>query len=145
MSYKQHQYLTALPDAPEALVMIALMRARTLAGFRYMWTYGMSQPAAVRAAPGCVQAKPCIVGPAELLMVTYWKDMPSLMAFFKGPAHVSWMRHLAKHPQDLNLAAEIYSPHRPGLYLHEPQGMATLFPKATSPSLEPAELHHHSS
>lgn len=130
MSYKQHQYLTALPEAPEAVVMIALMRARTLAGFGYLWTYGMSQPAAVRAASGCVQVKPCVVGPAELLMVTYWKDMPSLMAFFKSPAHVSWMRFVTGHPNDLNLAVEIYSPQQPGLYLHEPQGLALVYPKA---------------
>jgi hypothetical protein len=130
MSYKQHQYLTALPETPEAVVMIALMRARSLAGFRYLWTEGISQPAAVRAAPGCVQVKPCVVGPGELLMVTYWKDMPSLMAFFKSQAHVSWMRFVTRHPNDLNLAAEIYSPRQPGLYLHEPQGMALVYPRA---------------
>jgi hypothetical protein len=129
MSYKQHQYLTALPELPEAVVMVTLMRARTLVGFRYMWTEGMSHPATVRAAPGCVQVKPCIVGPSELLMVTYWKDRPSLTAFFKSPAHVSWMRFVVQHPNDLNLAAEIYSPHEPGLYLHEPQGMALVYPK----------------
>ena len=136
MSYKQHQYLTALPETPEAVVMIAFMRARTLVGFRYMWTEGMSQPAAVRTAPGCVQVRPCLVGPTELLMVTYWKDMPSLTAFFKSPAHVSWMRFVARHPNDLNLAAEIYSPRQPGLYLHEPQGLALVYPKAESATSE---------
>lgn len=144
MSYKHHQYLTALPEAPEAVLMVNLLRARTLAGFRYMWTDGQSQPAALRAAPGCVQVKPCVVGPSELLMLSYWKDLASLMAFFKSPAHVGWMRYLAKHPHDLNLAAEIYSPQRPGLYLHEPQGMAMVYPKATSLPVEPAELHEHS-
>jgi hypothetical protein len=99
----------------------------------------MSHPAAVRAAPGCVQVKPCIVGPTELLMVSYWKDMPSLMAFFKSPAHVSWMRFVARHPNDLNLAAEIYSPHQPGLYLHEQQGMALVYPKANGKKSEHAE------
>lgn len=140
MSYKQHQYLTALPEAPEAVVMIALMRARNFAGFRYIWTYGLSQPAAVRAAPGCVQVKPGIVGPTELLMVTYWKDMASLMAFFKSQAHVSWMRYVTGRPNDLNLSAEIYSPHQPGLYLHEPQGMALVYPKADGVKSEHAVL-----
>lgn len=138
MSYKQHQYLAAMPAAPEAVVMIALMRARTLTGFRYLWTEAMSHPTAVRAASGCVQVKPCIVGPTELLMVTYWKDMPSLMAFFKSSAHVSWMRFVAGHPHDLNLAAEIYSPHQPGLYLHEPQGLALMYPQAEGEKIEHA-------
>ena len=130
MSYKPHQYLTALPEHPEAVLMINFLRARSFDGFRYIWTEGMSQPAVVRAAPGCVQVKPCIVGPRELIMITYWKDMDSLMAFFRSKAHLEWMRYLAAHPNDLNLAAEIYSPHRPGLYLHEPQGMALLYPRA---------------
>ena len=34
MSYKQHQYLVGIPDHPEAVVMIALMRARTFASLR---------------------------------------------------------------------------------------------------------------
>lgn len=139
MSYKQHQYLTALPETPEAVVMIVMMRARTLAGFRYIWTEGMSQPAAVRAAPGCMQVKPCIISPTELLMISYWKDRPSLMAFFKSQAHVSWMRFVVRHSDDLNLAAEIYSPHQPGLYLHEPQGMALMYPKAEGQKSEHAK------
>jgi quinol monooxygenase YgiN len=130
MSYKQHQYQAALPDHPEALVMITLMRARTFRGFRYLWTEAQAQPAAVRAAPGCFQVKACIVGPRELLMITYWKDQTSLAAFFRSPAHLAWMRHVASHPGDLNLAAEIYTPHSPGLYLHEPQGLALAYPKA---------------
>lgn len=130
MSYQHDQYLTALPEQPEALIMIALMRARSFSGFRYIWTEGMSQPAAVRAAPGCIQVKPCIISPRELLMLTYWKDQDSLMAFFRSQAHVGWMRYLAAHPNDLNMAAEIYSPQRPGLYLHEPQGMALVYPRA---------------
>jgi hypothetical protein len=130
MPYKQHQYLTAVPDHPEAVVMIAMMRARTFAGFRYIWTEAMSHPKAVRATPGCVQVKPCIVGPRELIMITYWKDMDSLMAFFRSKPHIAWMRYVAKHPGALSLAAEVYSPHRPGLYLHEPHGMALLYSKA---------------
>jgi hypothetical protein len=140
MSYKQHQFLTALPEHPEALVMIALMRARTFGGFRYLWTEAMAQPAAVRAAPGCFQVKPCIVGPRELIMITYWKDRASLMAFFRSPAHVGWMRHVAAHPDDLNLAAEVYAPHTPGLYLHEPQGLALTYPKADRSQPEAARL-----
>lgn len=130
MSYKQHQYLAALPEHPEALVMIALMRARTFGGFRYLWMEAMTHPASVRAAPGCFQVKACLVGPRELLMITYWKDQASLMAFFRGPVHLAWMRRVAARPDDLNLAAEIYRPHSPGLYLHEPQGLALAYPKA---------------
>jgi hypothetical protein len=130
MSYKHNQYLTAIPDRPEAIVMITTMRARTFAGFRYMWSEAMSQPKTVRAAPGCVQVKACIIGPRELLMASYWKDMDSLMAFYRSKAHIAWMRYIAAHPDALNLAAEVYSPQRPGMYLHEPQGMALLYPKA---------------
>ena len=122
--------MSMLPDQPEAVVMIAIMRARSFGGFRYMWTEGMSQPAAVQAAPGCVQVKPCLISPRELIMITYWKDMDGLTAFFRSKAHVGWMRYLAAHPNDLNMAAEIYSPQRPGLCLHEPQGMALLYPRA---------------
>ena len=90
----------------------------------------MSQPKAVRTAPGCIQAKACIISPRELMMASYWNDMASLMTFFRSKAHISWMRYIAAHPDTLNLATEVYSPHRPGMYLHEPQGMALLYPKA---------------
>ena len=137
MSYKQHQYLTAIPEDSEAVVMIAGMRARTFAGFRYIWSEGMSQPKVMRAAPGCFQVKPCLISPREVMMITYWEDMGSLMAFFRSKSHIEWMRYVAKHPNDLNLSAEIYAPQRPGLYLHEPQGMALVYPK-----MERAELEH---
>jgi hypothetical protein len=130
MSYRQHQYAADLPEHPEVLLMLALMRARTFRGFRYLWTEAMHHPVVVRAAPGCLQVKASIIGPRELMMVTYWKDQASLMAFFRGPAHLAWMRHVAAHPDDLNLAAEIFRPHTAGLYLHEPQGLALAYPSA---------------
>ena len=128
MSYKKHQFLAAIPDQPAAVVMITTMRARTFAGFRFMWGGAMSQPKIVAAAPGCVQVKACIIGPRELLMVSYWQDMESLLAFHRSKEHVAWMRYLTANPEALNLAAEIYSPQRPGKYLHEPQGMALAYP-----------------
>lgn len=131
MSYKTHQYLTAIPDQPEAIVMITTMRARTFAGFRFMWAGAMSQPKTVAAAPGCVQVKACIISPRELMMVSYWQNRESLMAFFRSQAHIEWMRYVTSQPDALNLAAEMYSPQRPGMYLHEPQGMALLYDKAT--------------
>jgi hypothetical protein len=130
MSYKRYQYSAALPEHPEALVMVLVMRARTWRGWRYMWGDAQKHPAVVRAAPGCVQVKPGIVGPRELIMVTHWKDEASLMAFFKSPAHLEWVRHVAAHPEDLNLTAEIFKPHTAGLYLHEPQGLALAYPRA---------------
>lgn len=128
MSYKNHQFLAVIPDQPTAVVMIATMQARTLAGFRFLWAGALSHPKIVAAAPGCLQVKPCVIGPRELLMVSYWQNMDSLMAFHRSKEHVAWMRFITAHPTALTLAAEIYSPQRPGKYLHEPQGMALAYP-----------------
>jgi hypothetical protein len=62
-------------------------------------------------------------------MISYWKDMASLTAFFRSEPHRMWMRYVAAHPEALNLAAEVYSPQRPGLYLHEPHGFALVYSK----------------
>lgn len=129
MSYQNYSYRVVLPEHPEAIVFVLGMLARNLTGWLWMWQHMNSQLLSVRRAQGCVQVKGGIVGPNELLMITYWKDSESLHAYFKSEEHLKYMRFLAKHPESLTLWNESYSPLKSGMYLHEPHGLSLMYPK----------------
>lgn len=129
MSYQKYGYRVALPEQPEAIVFVVGMLARNLTGWLWMWQHMNSQLQSVRRAPGCVQVKGGIVGPNELLMVSYWKDTESMRVYFKSAEHLKYMRFLAKNPESLTLWNETYQPARSGMYLHEPHGLPLIYPK----------------
>lgn len=80
-------------------------------------------------AEGCVQVKAGICSPTEVMMVSYWRSEHSLKQFFRGKWHQQMMQFVAKHPSSLCLYNEIYQPSQVGKYIHEPQGMATIYPR----------------
>ena len=129
MSYQKYGYRVALPEHPEAIVFVVGMLARNLTGWLWMWQHMNSQLQSVRHAPGCAQVKGGIVGPNELLMVSYWKDAESLRVYFKSADHLDYMRFLAKNPESLTLWNETYQPTKSGMYLHEPHGLPLMYPK----------------
>lgn len=129
MSYQKYGYRVALPEHPEAIVFVVGMLARNLTGWLWMWQHMNSQLQSVRRAPGCVQVKGGIVGPNELLMVSYWKDAESMRVYFKSAEHLKYMRFLAKNPESLTLWNETYQPAKSGMYLHEPHGLSLIYPK----------------
>lgn len=130
MSYQQYGFRAAIPDQPAAVIFVQGMKARTFAGWRWMWRHLNDQRTSVQAAPGCVQVKGGILGPTELMMVSWWQDAASLTAFFKSPAHREMMRWLVQNPTALALWNETYQPGEAGMYLHEPHGLALLYPTA---------------
>lgn len=129
MSYQKYGYRVSLPEHPEAIVFVVGMLARNLTGWLWMWQHMNSQLQSVRRASGCVQVKGGIVGPNELLMVSYWKDAESMHVYFKSAEHLKYMRFLAKNPESLTLWNETYQPAKSGMYLHEPHGLPLIYPK----------------
>lgn len=129
MSYQKYGYRIALPEHPEAVIVVLGMLARNLTGWLWMWRQLNPQLQSVKRAPGCVQAKGGIVGPNELLMVAYWKDAESMRAYFKSADHLTYIRFLSKNPESLTLWNETYQPAKSGMYLHEPHGLPLIYPK----------------
>lgn len=129
MSYQQFSYRVAVPENPEVVVFVQGMLARNFRGWLWLWREMNAQLQSVKNASGCLQVKGGVVGPSELLLVSYWKDFASLRGYFKSPAHLSYMRHLVKHPEDLSLWSETYQPKTSGAYLHEPHGVGLAYPK----------------
>ncbi|MEO1590205.1 MAG: DUF4188 domain-containing protein [Cyanobacteria bacterium J06632_22] len=124
-------YHVDMPEHPEAVVFVNGMLARNRAGFLWMWKKLAWLRAVTVKAAGCQQVKAGICGPNEIVMVSYWRSQADLMQFFRGQAHREMMQFTANHPRSLCLYNEIYRPGQPGKYLHEPQGMATLYDAAS--------------
>lgn len=130
MTYQQYGFRVAVPDEAEAVIFVQGMVSRNFTGWRWLWSNATAQRLSVQAAPGCVQVKAGILGPTELMMVSWWKDSASLTTFFKSLAHREMMRWLAQNPEALVLWNETYQPGDSGMYLHEPHGFARLYPRA---------------
>lgn len=94
--------------------------ARNFTGWRWLWSNMNTQRTSVQVKGG-------IVGPNELMMVSWWKDNASLTAFFKSPAHREMMGWLVQNPTALVLRNETYQLAESGMYLHEPHGLAKLY------------------
>jgi len=65
-----------------------------------------------------------IVGPTEVLVVSYWENEEALRASFRDKAHVEMMRYTYQHPEDLVLGNETYSRPISTRYMNEPGGFA---------------------
>jgi hypothetical protein len=98
-------------------------------GFLWLWKNLLSINRVTTQAEGCVQVKAGICSPTEVMMVSYWRSEQSLKQFFRGKWHQQMMQFVAKHPGSLCLYNEIYQPSQVGKYIHEPQGMATIYPR----------------
>lgn len=132
MSYQKFSFRLAIPEKPEAVIFVQGIIARNFTGWRWLWGNMNTQRTSVEAAPGCVQVKGGIVGPNELMMVSWWKDNASINTFFKSPAHREMMRWVVQNPAALVLWNETYQPAESGMYLHEPHGLAKLYAHVAS-------------
>lgn len=89
-------------------MMVVGMGARNLRGFLFLWTRIMSFVLETRRADGCRGVYPGISSLRRLILVSYWRNREALQAFARSPAHVAWMRFIAKHPDSLDLFNETY-------------------------------------
>ncbi len=121
-------YRIELPDEPTAVVFVNGIRARTARGQGWLWRNVFAIRRATAAAEGCTQVKAGIVGPREVIMVSYWRDARDLGRFVGGDAHRALVADLGRHADDLSLFNETYRPQRPGKYSREAEGMATIYP-----------------
>ncbi|MGA7934696.1 MAG: DUF4188 domain-containing protein, partial [Kovacikia sp.] len=69
-----------------------------------------------------------ICSPNEVVMISYWRSEQALQQFFRSEPHRKMMQFVIKNPHSLCLYNETYQPWQSGKYIHEPQGMATLYP-----------------
>ncbi|NJL82334.1 MAG: DUF4188 domain-containing protein [Chloroflexaceae bacterium] len=122
-----HGYQLNLPPNPEAVVFVNGAIARSWRGWWWLWRHGAWIRKTTAQATGCEQLKAGICSFKEVLLVSYWQDAASLSGFFRGEAHRKMMEFVQAHPDALCLYNETYSPDRNGKYIHEPQGLATLY------------------
>ena len=90
--------------------MVVGLAARNLRGFLFLWTRIASFVWETRRAEGCRGVYPGISSLRRLILVSYWKDRESLQAFARSPAHVDWMKFIARNPDSLDLFNETYGP-----------------------------------
>jgi len=100
-------YRPKLGSTPVCTMVVGL-GARNLRGFFFLWTQIASFVRETRRATGCRGVCPGISSLRRLILVSYWRDREALQAFVRSPAHVAWMRFIAKHPDSLDLFNETY-------------------------------------
>lgn len=122
-------YQIELPQQPESVVFVNGFLTRDFAGFVWLWKNLLWINHVTTQAEGCVQVKAGICSPREVMMISYWQSENSLKQFFKGKSHQQMMQFVAKNPSSLCLYNEIYKPSQAGKYVHEPQGMAMIYPR----------------
>lgn len=122
-------YQIELPPQPESVAFVNGFLTRDFTGFFWLWKNLFWINQVTTQAEGCVQVKAGICSPTEVMMVSYWRSEQSLKQFFRGKCHQQMMQFVIKHPGSLCLYNEIYQPSQVGKYIHEPQGMATIYPQ----------------
>ena len=122
-------YQVKIPPQPESVAFVNGFLTRDFTGFLWLWKNLFWINRVTTQAEGCVQVKAGICSPTEVMMVSYWRSESSLKQFFKGKWHQQMMQFVAKHPNSLCLYNEIYQPSQVGKYIHEPQGMAMIYPR----------------
>ena len=90
--------------------MVVGLGARNWRGFFFLWTQIVSFVMDTKRAEGCRGVCPGISSLRKLILVSYWRDRQALLAFVRSPAHLAWMRFIAKHPDSLDLFNETYGP-----------------------------------
>lgn len=117
-------------EQTEAIVFVNWMKARNLRGFINMYRLSWSVNQMMQRARnnGLFDARIAIVGPTEVLVVSYWENEEALRASFRDKAHVEMMRYTYQHPEDLVLGNETYSRPFSTRYMNEPGGFALAQP-----------------
>lgn len=100
-------YKPNLGSTPVCTMVVGL-GARNWRGFVFLWTRIASFVRETRRAEGCRGVYPGISSLRRLILVSYWRNREALQAFARSPAHVAWMRFIAKHPDSLDLFNETY-------------------------------------
>jgi quinol monooxygenase YgiN len=100
-------YKPTLGSTPVCAMVVGL-GARNLRGFFFLWTQIVSFVRETKRADGCRGVCPGISSLRRLILVSYWRNREALQAFARSPAHVEWMRFIAKHPDSLDLFNETY-------------------------------------
>ena len=100
-------YKPNLGSTPVCTMVVGL-GARNLRGFLFLWANIAAFVRHTKRAEGCRGLCPGISSLRRLILVSYWRDREALQAFVRSPAHVAWMRFIAKHPDSLDLFNETY-------------------------------------
>ncbi|MCA9912246.1 MAG: DUF4188 domain-containing protein [Anaerolineae bacterium] len=113
-------------EPTEAIVFVNWMKARNLRGFinMYRLSWSVNQMMQRARKNGLFDARVAIVGPREVLVVSYWENEEALRASFRDKAHVEMMRYTYQYPDDLVLGNETYSRPFSTRYLNEAGGFA---------------------
>jgi hypothetical protein len=118
-----------IPEHPDAVVFVQGILSRNLMGLSWLWRNFLWVKRSTIKAEGCIQVKAGLYGRTEVVLVSYWKDIGSLMKFFKSQPHREMIEYVSRRPDDLCLYNETYRPVKSGKYIHEPQGLAVIYPK----------------
>ena len=128
MNYTSYQI--DLPEDTEVVVFYNGIKALNIRGFFWLWQYIFSTRSI--KVPGCIEIKLGIYSPTEAIIVSYWQNEKSLMAFFHSPLHRQMMKQMMKIIAADNKAIavfnETYRPLRSGTYFNEPQSLAKIYP-----------------
>ncbi len=122
-------YTVEVPQQPDAVVFVQGILTRNLAGLSWLWRNFLWVRRSTIEAEDCIQVKSGLCGPREVVLVSYWKDISALMKFFRSQPHQEMMKYVSRRPDDLCLYNETYRPGKSGKYIHEPQGLAVIYPK----------------
>ena len=126
-------YQIDLPPDAKAVVFYNGIKALNVRGFFWLWQQiFVDKLNSVDQASGCIEAKLAICSPTEAVIVSYWQDEQSLMAFFHSPLHRQMMKNMMNivtaDEKAIAVFNETYSPLRSGRYFNEPQGLAKIYP-----------------
>ena len=124
-------YQVEIPEQPESVAFVNGFLTRDLIGFLWLWKNLFWINWVTTQAEGCVQVKAGVCSLSEVIMVSYWRSEQNLKQFFRGKYHQQMMQFGIEHPGSLCLHNEIYQPSQVGKYIHEPQGMAMIYPRPT--------------
>lgn len=123
-------------EGQQRLTLIVGISCRNLRGFIFMWTHVAQFILATRRASGCVSILPGLSSPFSMTLISYWSTPLELAQFVKTPAHVKWMKYLARHPESLRLFNETYAAPVSANFVMEARGYAEDLKTTTAENLE---------
>ena len=139
---KPASYQIDLPKNSQAVLFVNGIKAENITGCLWLWRQIIGIKKANLVSEGCKQVKLGICNYREAVIVSYWQDEASLMAFFHSPIHRKMMQKMTSflvgHPQAISIYNEMYRPLRSGRYYQNPHGLALIYPASPSHSEQKA-------
>lgn len=102
----------------ESVVFINSIKARNLKGFCWLW---MNLPRIIRSVKrhhGAYECIPALVGPLQVVMVSYWYGYAELGDYYKAEMHKRFSRFVTNNPVALGMYFESFPAGRSGKYIN---------------------------